>query len=80
MYSFLNTTDLFRSQYSFQSKTCSKAFVRRGKENNKHTIAVFLALFKAFDILKHEVLYKKLDMTPEAKALGGLRVTFLVEH
>ena len=68
VYKFLNTDQLYKSQYGFRSKhSCIDAVLElmsnviKGWENNEHTIALFIDLSKAFDTLEHAVLFKKLE-------------------
>ena len=71
-YDFLNNNDLiFNSQYGFQNKHSRENGVQelignviKSKENNKNnksTIAVYLNLSKAFDMISHNILLKKLS-------------------
>ena len=68
-YSFLdNTGQLYSSQYGFRSKhSCENAVMEliseivKNQSKNKHTLALFLDLSKAFDTLQHRFLFRKLD-------------------
>ena len=68
-YNFLNNTgQIYESQYGFRAKhSCEHAIqelvgkILKGHEKNKHTLAVFLDLSKAFDTISHTVLFEKLD-------------------
>ena len=70
VYTFLNTTNqIYNSQYGFRSKhSCEHAVselvgnILKGKENNMHTISVFLDLSKAFDTLEYSTLFRKLEI------------------
>ena len=67
-YNFLdNNGQLFNSQYRFRSKhSCENAIseligqVVKGQEQKEHTAAIFLDLSKAFDMLDHNLLLKKI--------------------
>ena len=69
VYSFLDRNKQFyKSQYGLGSKhSCEHAItellgnILKGFERNKHTIAIFLDLSKAFDTLNHDILLSKLD-------------------
>ena len=65
---FVNTNQLYQSQYGFRKKhSCEHAIqelvgnVLKGFENKKYTCAVFLYLSKAFGTLEHHVLLQKLS-------------------
>ena len=68
-YNFLSNNDtLYASQYGFRSKhSCENAVTEliseivKNQSCQQHTIAVFLDLSKAFDMLQQDVLYKKLE-------------------
>ena len=68
-YNFLDSTgQLYNSQYGFRSKhSCENAVMEliseivKNQSKNKHTLAIFLDLSKAFDTLQHSVLFSKLD-------------------
>ena len=70
VYNFLTTTgQLYVSQYGFRkSHSCEHAVgeliahITKGMENGKLTAGIFLDLYKAFDTLEHEVVYKKLEL------------------
>ena len=70
VYNFLNETNqLFVSQYGFRkSHSCEHAVgelianITKGMEDGKITAGIFLDLSKAFDMLEHDVVYKKLEM------------------
>ena len=58
---------LFKSQYGFRHKhSCEHGVTKlvgeiyKGMENNKHTMAIFIDLSKAFDTVSHDLLLKKL--------------------
>ena len=69
-YNYLDSNDLLlKSQYGFQANhSCEHAIgelvgnITKNYENSKHTIAVFLDLSKAFDMISHNMLLKKLDL------------------
>ena len=69
IYSFLNSTEqLYQSQYGFRAyHSCENAIgelvgeIVKGHEHKKHTVAVFLDLSKASDILCHTILLAKLE-------------------
>ena len=69
IYSFLDTNgSIFKSQYGFRKRhSCEHAITEligeicKNLENEKHTLALFIDLSKAFDIISHEILYKKLE-------------------
>ena len=69
VYNHLEENNLiYNSQYGFRPKhSCENAVgellsvILKGQENNKSTIAVFLDLSKAFDMLSHPVLLQKLE-------------------
>ena len=69
VYDFLDRNKQFyKSQYGFRSKhSCEHAItellgnILKGFESNKHTIAIYLDLSKAFDTLNHDILLSKLD-------------------
>ena len=69
LYSFLTKNNIFfDSQYGFRSKrSCKHAILEmvghllQVKNDNKHSIGVFLDLLKAFDTLDHLVLITKLE-------------------
>ena len=68
VYNFLDKNEIFyQSQYGFRSNhSCEMAItelvgnILKGKNNNKHTIAVFIDLSKAFDTISHDILLSKL--------------------
>ena len=58
---------LYNSQYGFRKRhSCEHAItelvgeISKGLENNKHTIAIFIDLSKAFDTINHNILFAKL--------------------
>ena len=69
-YNFLDTNDqIYISQYGFQSgHSCKHAVselaveILKGKNNNKNTLALFLDLSKAFNMLDHDLLLEKLEI------------------
>ena len=69
-YNFLTEHDLlFKSQYGFRRKhSCEHAVTEligeicKGMETNKHTMAIFINLLKAFDMISHDLLLKKLSL------------------
>ena len=68
-YEFLNNNHLiYNSQYGFRAKhSCEHAItellseILKNQSLNKHTLAIFLDLSKAFDSLQHNVLFSKLE-------------------
>ena len=70
-YNFLTKHDLlFKSQYVFRKKhSCEHAVTEligkicKGLETNKHTIAVFIDLSKAFDMISHDLYLKRCHFT-----------------
>ena len=68
-YNFLEETgQLYNSQYGFRTgHSCENAVsellaeIIKGKQEGLYTVSMFLDLSKAFDILEHEVLLKKLE-------------------
>ena len=61
------TGQLYDSQYGFRKNhSCNDAIsellgeILHNLENNKHTVAIFIDLSKAFDTLQHSVILKKL--------------------
>ena len=69
-YNYLTKHDiLFKSQYGFRKKhSCEHAVAEligeicKGLETNKHTIAIFIDLSKAFDNISHELFFKKMSL------------------
>ena len=69
-YNFLTKHDIiFKSQYGFRKKhSCENAVTKlfgeicKGLETNKHTIAIFIDLSKAFDTISHNVLFSKMNL------------------
>ena len=69
VYRFLNNTkQIYNSQYGFRSNhSCENAITElistiiKNLEDQKHTVALFLDLSKAFDTLEHDLLLQKLD-------------------
>ena len=67
-YNFLDQKKiLYNTQYGFHKKhSCEHAVTEltgeicKGLENGKHILAMYIDLSKAFDTIKHEVLYKKM--------------------
>ena len=62
-----DTGQLYDSQYSFlKNHSCNDAIseflgeILHNLENNKHPVAIFIDLSKAFDTLQHSVILKKL--------------------
>ena len=60
---------MYDSQYGFrQGHSCENAIaelvgeILKNKENSKYTVSLFLDLSKAFDLLKHSRLLKKMEM------------------
>ena len=70
VYTFLEKHHiLYDSQYGFRNRrSCEQAImelvsnVLQAKNQCKHSAAMFLDLSKAFDILDHSILFKKLDL------------------
>ena len=68
LYSYLDTRNvLYASQYGFHSKrSCQQAiaelmgYILHSKNKTEHSASVFLNLLKAFDMLDHQILLKKL--------------------
>ena len=63
-----DTGQLYESQYGFRKNhSCNDAIsellgeILHNLENNKHTVAIYLDLSKAFDTLQHSVILKKLE-------------------
>ena len=59
---------MFKRQYGFRSNhSCEHAigelvgYIVKNHENSKHTIAIYLNLSKAFDMISHKMLLKKLS-------------------
>ena len=68
MISLIRINRYFKSQYGFCSKhSCEQAVtelignILKGFESNKHSIAIFLDLSKAFDMLNHNILLAKME-------------------
>ena len=70
VYNFLDsTTQIYASQYGFRKcHSCEHAVqelvgnILKGKERHEHSIGIFLDLLKAFDMLEHDMLLKKLEI------------------
>ena len=83
-YQFLQQTNqLYQSQYGFRRRhSCENAIqellssVLKGRENNKYTAAIFLDLSKAFDILEHGILIKKLELY----GIHGLALNWYISY
>ena len=65
---------LYEFQFGFQAKTSTIHpimhiidFISKGFNNNEYSVAVFLDLKKAFDVVDHDILLKKL----ESLGIGG---------
>ena len=69
VYNYLNSNNLiYSSQHGFRNKhSCESAVgelignVCKGHERGKHTLAVFLDLSKVFDMLSHNILFRKFE-------------------
>ena len=69
VYSFMDCSgQLYNSQYGFRTQhSCEQAItelvgkVFKGKNENKHTIAIFVDLSKAFDTKAHNILFLKMQ-------------------
>ena len=68
-YEFLQKHNvLYKNQYGFRKRhSCEHAVteligkVCKGLESNKHTIALFIDLSKAFDTIEHNILFSKME-------------------